>query len=103
METLASLETIARNVAFKRAYPILLLHDGDFADPLLQEAFTLKWSERIAELHDTEGRGLSSRMEAMQPSFEFVSIDMTPPQEAQKLGAFGLRAVWESRWPGKFC
>ncbi len=103
METLASLETVARNMALKRAYPTLLLHDGDLSDPLMQEALMLRWSQRIEELSEstTESPILSSRMEAMSPLFEFVRIDLTPPKEPQMLGAHGLQPVWESRWPGE--
>jgi hypothetical protein len=101
-DTLASLETLARNVPFEHPYPILFLQSGDFDDPILQEAMVARWLERIDELRQaSEKTSVLQRMETMAEVIEFVRVDFTPNLEAMRLGVEGLNPFFPGVWPGE--
>ncbi|RSH85788.1 hypothetical protein EHS25_003929 [Saitozyma podzolica] len=100
-DTLASLETLARNVPFEHPYPILFLQSGDFDDPVLQDAMVARWLERIDELHlASEKPSVLQRMETMAELIEFVRVDFTPNLEALRAGVEGLKPFFPTVWPG---
>jgi hypothetical protein len=102
-DTLASLETLARNVPFEHPYHILLLQSGDFDDPVLQEAMVARWLERIDELRlASEKTSVLQRMETMAELIEFVRVDFTPNIEAMRLGVEGLNPFFPTVWPGEW-
>jgi hypothetical protein len=101
-DTLASLETLARNVPFEHPYPILFLQSGDFDDPVLQDAMVARWLERIDELRlASEKPSILQRMETMAELIEFVRVDFTPNHEALQAGVEGLKPFFPTVWPGE--
>lgn len=101
IDTIASMETLARYMPFKRPYPILLMHNGDLADPVYQQAFLLRWTDRIEELRNVSEKHVWKRMEAMRAVIEFVQVDLIPPEDAMRLGLHDLAPVFSKVWPGK--
>jgi hypothetical protein len=98
----ASLESLARHVPFTQPYPLILLHEGDFDDPLMQSAFIERWYNRVNTVRANGERKVADKMQAFGRLIEFVPVDLKPPADMAVLGKEGLNPIFDWAWPGEF-
>jgi hypothetical protein len=90
----ASLESLARRVPFTQPYPLILLHEGDFDDPLMQSAFLERWYDRVNIVRTNGERKVADKVQAFGRLIEFVAVDLKPSVDVAVLGKEGLNPVF---------